>query len=78
MNFPGNILNGISRFFDGDGDGDEILIYVLVFLFIFLTSRQDERASEDERTSEGAIPFVLIAIFVLFFLSNNQERDLIL
>lgn len=75
MNFLGNILDGISRFFDGDGD--EILLYVLVFLFFFLTGSRDEKYSDNETISGGGIPVILIIIFLFFFLNNSREKSIL-
>ena len=75
MNFPGNILDGISRFFDGDGD--EILLYVLVFLFFFLTGNRDEKNSDNEAISGGGIPIILIIIFLFFFLNKNNDKNIL-
>lgn len=70
MNFPGDILKGISRFFDGDGD--EILLYILVFLFFFLTGNRDGNNIEDESMTGRIIPIILIIVFLLFSHGNRK------
>ena len=75
MNFPGNILDGISRFFDGDGD--EILLYVLVFLFFFLTGNRHEKYSDNETISGSGIPVILIIIFLFFFINNSNKKSIL-
>lgn len=75
MNFPGNILDGIFRFFDGEGD--EILLYVLIFLFFFLSGNRDEKYSDNETISSAGIPLILIVIFLFFFLNNSNEKSIL-
>ncbi|OGO81138.1 MAG: hypothetical protein A2Y21_05520 [Clostridiales bacterium GWC2_40_7] len=75
MNFPGNILDGISRFFDGDVD--EILLYVMVFLFFFLTGNRDEKISDNETVLGGGVPVILIIIFLFFFLNNSNDKNIL-
>jgi hypothetical protein len=74
MKFPGNILDGISRLFEGDSD--EILVFILVFLFIFLSNRLEEGREDEARWFDSGIPIILIAIFLIFFLNNGFEREL--
>lgn len=72
MDFPGNILEGVSRFL-GD-DGDEILLYVLVFLFFFLAGSRDGKNPDNEAISGGGIPVILIIIFLFFFLNKSEDK----
>lgn len=74
MDLPGNVLDGISRFFDGDVD--EILFFLLVFLFFFLTGSEDGKNSEGGFLS-GVIPIVLIVLFLFFSINNTAGANLL-
>ena len=71
MDFPENILGGISRFFDGDID--EILLFVLVFLFFFISGNEDGKDFEGGFLSGGMIPIILIAMFLFFSLRGTEN-----
>ncbi len=70
-----NILDEISRFFDGDGD--EILLYVLIFLFFFFTGSRAGENPENELIPGSIIPVILIIFFLFFFSDRNSENNLL-
>ncbi len=74
MSFPGNILDGISRIFDGEID--EIFLYILVFLFFFFTGSRDENISENQAIAGNGIPMVLIIVFLFFTLGKSDGNNL--
>ncbi len=72
MNFTGNILDRVSHLYDDDLD--EILVFALLFIFIFI-SGQTDNGSAGGIASEGGIPLVLIAVFLVLFIIIGNTRE---
>lgn len=73
MDFPGNILDRVSRIFKDDSD--DILIYALVFLFVFLAGQPDGRLPDESPRMGGSLTVIIIAVFLILFLLFGGRDD---